>query len=35
MARSMGRGAPRYIFHMAGHSALIERLVTLAGGHLR
>ena len=29
MARGVGRDVPRYIFHVTGHSELIERLVEL------
>ena len=35
MVRSMGHGVPRYVFLLTGHSELNQRLVALAGGHLR
>ncbi len=33
MARGVGRDVPRYIFHVTGHSELIERLVELDREH--
>ena len=33
MARGVGRDVPRYIFHVTGHSELIERLVELDRQH--
>lgn len=33
MARYVGRDVPRYIFHVTGHSELIERLAELERGH--
>ncbi len=33
MARGVGRDVPRYIFHVTGHSELIERLVELDRTH--
>ena len=33
MARGVGRDLPRYIFHVTGHSELIERLVELDREH--
>ena len=33
MSRRVGRDVPRYIFHVTGHSELIERLVELDREH--
>ena len=33
MARGVGRDVPRYIFHVTGHSELVERLAELGRGH--
>ena len=33
MSRRVGRDVPRYIFHVTGHSELIERLVEMAREH--